>query len=300
VPCHAMNVKPRYTIEDLFDLVFPPDVGVNGYFCMVYHCFLDDSKDQNQSKLMVSAGFCGNQADWTSLRVAWSGTLKKHGLEYFKSSEYNHLDGQFERFRKDPNYPKPKGREAAREIRSELQAILSNHPRIFSTGICIPLDDYAKVCARPEAADVFKSNSPYHRSLEAVLFETVKMVRSIPGRNMVAFVHDDGPDFAELHALYKGFKIKNPKTAKFLGGFQSLDDKEHPPLQLADMVANFTLEAGLNWLTNGRKAELAKEMDENIGKLGIWNEHTLLSVLKRNLILLGKPVPADLQSDEYG
>jgi Protein of unknown function (DUF3800) len=267
---------------------------------MVFHCFLDDSKDQNQSKLMVAAGFFGNQDDWKSLRIAWSGALKKHGLEYFKSSEYNHLNGQFDRFRKDPNYPKPKGREAAHAIRSELQAILRNHPRIFSTGICIPLDDYAKVCARPEAAKVFKSNTPYHRALEAVMFETVQMVRSIPGRNAVAFVHDDGQDFDELHALYQRFKIKNPKTARFLGGFQSLNDKEHPPLQLADMIANFTLETGLSWLENGREPRLAKEMGENIGKLGIWTEHVLLSVMKRNLILLGEPVPDDLQADEYG
>jgi len=291
---------PRFVIEDLFDLVFPPDIGVTGHLCMVYHCFLDDSKDKSQSKLMVAAGFFGNQADWKSLRMEWFGVLKKHGLNYFKSSEYNHLNGQFERFRKDDLYPKPKGREAAREIRSELQTVLRHHLMIFSTGICIPLEDYASVCARPEAASVFQKDKPYHRSLEAVLFETVKMVRQIPGCNAVAFVHDDGPDFDELRAVYNGFKIKNPKTAKFMAGFQPLDDKVHPPLQLADMVANFTLERGLNWLENGRRQERAKEMAENLGKLGIWTEHVLLSVLKRNLILQGKPVPPDLQADEYG
>lgn len=267
---------------------------------MVFHCYLDDSKDRDQSKLMVSAGFFGSQPDWASLRIEWSRVLKKHGLAYFKSSEYNHLNGQFERFRKDPRYPKPKGRDAARGIRSELQQVLQNHPRVFSTGICIPLDDYAKVCARPEAVEVFGKGSPYHRALEAVLFETVRMARHIPGRNAVAFVHDDGSDFNELRALYDGFKIKNPKTAKFLVGFQPLDDKEHPPLQLADMVANFTLEAGLNWLENGRQAEQAKEMGDNLGKLGVWTEHVLLSALKRNLILKGKPIPVDLQKDEYG
>jgi hypothetical protein len=266
---------------------------------MICHCFLDDSKDQNQSKLMVSAGFFAPQPDWSSFRMAWKSVLRKYGLEYFKSSEFNHLTGQFEKFRKDPSYPKPKGREEAKLIRSELQGVLRNHPKILGTGMCIPLDDYAKVCARPDANEIFTGN-PYQRALEAVMLETVKMVRRIPGRNAVAFVHDDGSDFDMLREIYNKFKVKNPKTAKYMAGFQPLDDKEHPPLQLADMIANFVLEVGLEWLSNGREAKWATEMEANIGKLGIWTEHVMLSILKRNLIRLGKPVPLDLQADEYG
>ena len=65
---------------------------------MVYHCFLDDSKDKHQKKLMVSAGFFGRKEDWDGLRLAWKSVLKSHGIDYFKSSEYYRLDGQFERF----------------------------------------------------------------------------------------------------------------------------------------------------------------------------------------------------------
>jgi len=262
---------------------------------MLYHGFLDDSKDQNQSKLLVSAGFVGTKDAWHKLRVAWKKRLKKDGLKYFKTSEYKMLEGEFSQF-KSTFYPPPTGREKAAEIRSDLQAILRNNPDIAAVGIAIPVDDYKKVCARPEAAEIFKGN-PYQRALEGVMFETVKLVSP---QDKVTFAHDDGPDFDVLRAVYEGFKIANPRTAESMAEFVPLCDKEHPPLQLADMVANFTLGVGLDWLVNGREVKWATEMESNIAKLGIWTEHVMLSILKRNLIRFGKPIPADLQGEEYG
>ncbi len=266
---------------------------------MLFHCFLDDSKDQNQSKLLVSAGFLGTKDDWHHLRIAWKKRLKKDGLKYFKTSEYKMLEGEFARF-KTAAYPSPNGRNKASQIRNDLQDILRKHPRVLGVGEAIPVDDYSKVCARPEAQGIFPGN-PYQRALEGVLLEAVTLARKLTGPDSeVAFVHDDGTDFDYLRAVYEGFKIANPKTAKSMKGFLPLSDKEHPPLQLADMVANFTLGVGLEWLKNGREAKWATEMSDNIGKLGIWTEHLMLSILKRNLIRKGRPIPPDLQAEEYG
>lgn len=266
---------------------------------MLYHCFLDDSKDQNQSRLLVSAGFVGTKSDWHRLRMAWKKRLAKEGLKYFKTSEYKMLDGEFSRFRTS-SYPPPTGREKAAKIRSDLQALLKSNSRIAAVGIAIPMEDYNKVCAMPEAAEIFRGN-PYQRALEGVLLETVKLIQKLGESDAnVTFVHDDGPDFDVLKAVYEGFKVANPRTAEFMESFLPLCDKEHPPLQLADMVANFTLGVGQDWLVNGREANWATEMEDNIGKLGIWTEHVMLSILKRNLMRFGKPVPIDLLGEEYG
>jgi hypothetical protein len=184
---------------------------------MVYHSFLDDSKDQNQTKMFVSAGFFGTQDEWGKLRIAWAKRLKDDGLEYFKTSEYKMLTGQFAKFKTDA-YPTPKGREKARQIRSDLQQIMRQIPGIQGVGIAIPLDAYARVSARPEAAEIFQGD-PYRRALEGVLFETVKLIRKKPGKNVVAFVHDDGPDYHDLRAYYDEFKAANPKTAMRMSGF---------------------------------------------------------------------------------
>lgn len=274
----------QYTIEDLFDLVFPPDMGVRGYLCMIYNCFLDDSKDQNQSQMIVSAGFYGTRDDWGELRARWSKRLSDDGLEYFKTSEFKMLEGQFAKF-KTSEYPPPTGRDKARSIRSGLQAIMKQIPGIRGIGVCIPMEDLEKCYSRPEF-EVFRSD-PYQRALEGVMHETIGRIKAKPGRNMVAFVHDDGPDFDQLRRYYNDFKAVNPKSAGYMAGFQPLDDKKHPPLQAADMVANFTLGIGLEWLESGRKVEKLKEMESSIGKLGVWDEQYTLDLLKRNLQRLG-------------
>src|ERR1035437_8266794 len=78
----------QFTIDDLFDLYFPLDREGNGYMCMVFQAFLDDSQHKAQ-KLMVSAGFCGNREAWAAFRRDWKGLLTKHHLA--KVSRHNKL-----------------------------------------------------------------------------------------------------------------------------------------------------------------------------------------------------------------
>ena len=275
-------------------------MGVNAYLSMVYTCYLDDSKDANQSKLFVSAGFFGPKDDWLSLRKDWTTVLKEKGIDYFKSSEYNYLCDQFAKYRTD-SYPPPYGRNAAKGIKDALGEVVRRHPFIRGVGISVLVEDYEKVRSRPETNGIFGEN-PYHRALESVMYETVKIIRNRPGHNIVAFVHDEESDFDTLRRLYLGFKKMNPKTAKYLGGFAGFSDKEEPPLQMADMIANSTLEVGMDRLAKGA-AELDQArigMKENINLLGLWNEDYMLSVLKRNLIVRGRPIPLDLQPEAIG
>lgn len=266
---------------------------------MVYQCHLDDSKDQNQTILMVSAGFFGTKDDWGSLRVTWKRVLRNHGIEYFKSSEYYSLTGEFAKFRTD-DYPKPKGREAAQQIREQLQEALGKHPNIHGIGVLILLEDYYRALARPEAEGVLPPN-PYHAALNSVIYETVKLIRLGRGHNAVAFVHDSGPDFDSLRSSYEHFRQANPITAKSLGGFAPLDDRQHPPLQAADMVSNYAMQRGLEALErhDGSLKTTIEEMKTNIKKLGYWDENYVLSVLKHQLITKGRTIPIDLQDDRY-
>src|SRR5271170_1297739 len=128
---------------------------------MVFDCFLDDSKDQDQSKVFVSAGFLGTREYWSDLRLGWSKCLKEYGLEYFKTSEYKMLRGQFAKF-KTADYTAPTGREKANEIRDSLLSIPRNLRGIKGIGVIIPVEDYAKVCARQEAKEFFAAK-PYRR-----------------------------------------------------------------------------------------------------------------------------------------
>jgi hypothetical protein len=266
---------------------------------MLYRSFLDDSKDKSQSKLMVSAGFFANRNHWGSLRLAWNKVLRSHGLKYFKSSEYYRLNGEFSKFR-SALYPSPSGREAARQIRDELQFTLEQHPQIFGIAVAILLEDYRRAVARPDAAGVLPIN-PYHTALNSIIYETVKRVNLLPGENKVAFLHDEGPDIGSLVSSYKHFKKYNPRTAKTLAGFGGLDDKDHPELQAADMIANYAMQRGLEALQRGRKdlKTTIGELTKNFVMFGYWDENYILSAIKSIRRERGLSIPVDLRGEEY-
>jgi hypothetical protein len=99
--------------------------------------------------------------------------------------------------------------------------------------VVIPVEDYAKVCARPEAKDFFEAE-PYRRALEGVFNETIKAIETLPGQNIVVFVHDNGDDFDKLRSYYEAYKFVNPRHALSMGG-----DRERLRQAQADRVKPF-------------------------------------------------------------
>jgi hypothetical protein len=245
---------------------------------LIYESYLDDSLDADQAKIGVSAGFCGTSADWQKLRSQWNARLKQDEMTYFKTSEYKMLRGEFERFRQ---YAPPAGRDKAKQLRSDLQTIVALDRGIEGFGVAVAIGDYQDARKLPGATQ-FLSENPYHAALQEVMFQTVSFVRRLPGKNAVVFVHDDGNNFSQLHDLCKEFKRKNPKTAKLMLGFRSMDDKAVPALQLADMMANLTLELSIKWLDSGREKPKLQEMQQTIQKLGVWDKDYMMSVIESN------------------
>lgn len=285
---------PEYAMADLNELLFPPDIGVTGQLCMVYNCFLDDSKDKTQQQMIISAGFFAPVQAWQPLRLAWRKCLRDHGLEYFKTSEWRMLTDQFQKY-KGAAYPIPTGREAANKVREELHLILENARGINGIGFGVPVADYNEVRDIPESKIIFNGEL-YHWALVQVMAETVRAVRTFAGRHMVAFVHDDGNDFAEMHEVYKGFMKTNPHWAKYSGGFQPLDDKQHPELQAADMAANYALQLGLKWLSNGRLTQEREQFQKSIKCLFVCDKTYLLRLLRDQYKHKKLPIPPSLEN----
>ena len=291
----CVKSQPEYPVAELFDHHFSDLMDMDGYLCMVYQCYIDDSKDKHQDKVFVAAGFVGSKDSWGSLQREWKKCRLVHGIEYFKTSEYKMLTGEFAKFKA---YPKPEGRNRAKIVKDDLQRIANSHRSILGVAIAVKVEDYRKVILRPEASGVFDEN-PYHRALESLMFEIPKRLRKyVSGHNMVAFTHDDGDDSPRLLDLYRDFRVKNPRTAKMLGGLSFLDDKVHSPLQMADMQANNILGSTLEWLESGGSSlnPDTLEMTDNLALCGVWDERYMLSVLKSHLVRSGKSIPPDLEA----
>ena len=137
----------------------PAESSGKGYGCMVYYSFLDDSKDKGAQRIMVSAGFYAGREDWELFRIDWKKVLNAHKLDYFKSSECHCVNGQFQHFRKSGKaYPTQAEKGNAREVRAELQSVLSQHPAIRGIGVAVQLEDYRRMAALHEANDVLPSD----------------------------------------------------------------------------------------------------------------------------------------------
>jgi hypothetical protein len=244
---------------------------------MVYEAFIDNSSDRHAEKVVVSGVFVGDKERWGYLRTKWRKRLAAEGMRYFKSAEYYGLRGEFKKFQSEALYPPPLGREAAKRVFDDLEAIIKQ-ANLMSLGVVIPVQDYKEVMATPEAQGKFPT-TPYALALNSGFFETIKVINKNPGRHMVTFAHDDDTFFPQLLRLYHEFKKKNPRTARQMGGFIPLDDKDHPPLQAADLAANVACNFAKQWLEDRNEASL-RRLRDTMYLIGLWDRNYILEVLR--------------------
>lgn len=244
---------------------------------MVYQAFIDDSKDRHAEKVVVSGVFIGDKQRWENLRTKWKRRLANEGMKYFKCSEYYGLRGEFQKFQSQSSYPPPSGRDAAKRIFDDLEMIIKESA-LMSLGVVIPMNDYHEVMAMPESKGKIPE-VPYLLALNSGFFETIKAINKHPGRHMVTFIHDVDESFPLYRRAYLAFRDKNPKTAKQMGGFVSLNDKEHPPLQAADLAANVTCNYAKQWLEDRTEASLQRLRD-SMYMIGIWEKDYIIEVLR--------------------
>src|SRR5271166_2903 len=278
-------------IEHLWKIVFPAESQVTSQLCTIHDCYLDDSKDQKQEIAYVCAGFYGTQDAWQHFTEKWNAQLKAEGIGYWKSSECHSLDGEFRRWR---ILPPPLSHQAAYQIRDRLQAVALKCPGLHGVGMAVPVKEHEAVQKYEHASEVFPEQFIYHRAFELTLLHSVRAACKGP-RDLMVYVHDDGPDFPLLHALFKSYKQKNPLTGSHLTALLPLDDKETPALQLADMFANGLQARSVEFLS-GKRDHFS---DDEIFMLDrsevfVWTKELGEDILYMYLKGQGLPIPKDL------
>jgi hypothetical protein len=244
---------------------------------MVYDAYVDDSKDRHAEKVVVSGIFIGQQKAWASLRTKWKKRLDKEGMRYFKTSEYYGLRGEFRKFQSEVDYPRPSGRDAAKLIFDDLEEIIKQ-TEIASMGVVVPVQDFNEVMADPRAKGRLPTNA-YSLALNLCFYQTVQELNKDPGRHVVRFVHDCDDRFPIYKECYERFKVVNPKTAKQMCGFAPLDDKEHPPLQAADLAANVTCNFAKEWLDQERAVGSLNRLKDSMFRICVGTKDFLLEFL---------------------
>ena len=110
---------------------------------------------------------------------------------------------------------------------------------------------------------------PYRLAFQQVLAECAKAMKVLGRGNMVTFGHDDGNDYDDLRRIYLDFKKANPRYQSVMGDFVPLDDKQHPPVQAADVSASIVRKYAEAYASNPTTDNM-KRMKDNMYKIVNW------------------------------
>ncbi|HEY1657763.1 MAG TPA: DUF3800 domain-containing protein [Candidatus Sulfotelmatobacter sp.] len=249
--------------------------GRKGVLAMIGQMYLDDSKDGHQKIAVVSAGLLGTREQWSLLWRLWDERLRLDELAYFKTTDCRHLNGAFRSFRRLGKISV--GKTAAQKVRSDLERLIRG-TGLKALGVAIAMPDWNSLKHLPGSCGFFARDA-YETAMQSLFFEGIKRIRR--GHNVIAFYHDEGNDFPRLHAVYKDFKTKNERLVKYLAGFDPRDDKQTPPLQAADLIANMALELASEWVQKRQIADL-KKLRECIPEVLVWDRVELLRFYERH------------------
>lgn len=78
-------------MEEVFDFLFSDDLE-GKELAVLFRGYIDDSKDGNQEKVVVSACLIGKCDHWRDLVRPWKALLAENNLNYYKSSECGYLE----------------------------------------------------------------------------------------------------------------------------------------------------------------------------------------------------------------
>jgi len=196
---------------------------------------LDESTDRFQKHAYVVAGLLSAQQNWSNIERAWNKRLARDGLKYFKTSEYLLLKGEFAKFKDKYLYPHPAGREAAKEIFSDLALILKSENHI-GLSIALNLADYRKVRKGVRAQKILPVN-PYRLMYQIAMVAIAVHMSQCENPQMIAFLCDEHSKAKQLADSYSSIKEANPHAAEYMGSLTFGNDSQWAAIQAADLVA---------------------------------------------------------------
>lgn len=268
--------KAGLSLRELADVVFS-DRHCKEDLAVLLKTYIDDSADERQEQVVVAGAFTGTFKQWSKLKRDWRRRLLRDEIEYFRSTEYYSLTGQFIRYRDPVRYPKPDGSKAASALRDDLEAIVRDSG-IIGWAICIPIPVWESFRAKDPAASQILTE-PFEVALQLLFGSLAKQVtKELGAGHRLTFIADEGPSARRIEKVYLGFKETN-RGLDNIQGFTHLDDKVSPPLQAADMMASVSKELFLESIRTGLPP-VPKHLKKVVKAVKAVNEEYLKALLE--------------------
>ena len=285
-----MELQKGLSLKEL-GLVCFPDGKKESDLLVLLKTYIDDSTDGNRERVAVAGAFMGRFGQWSSLQETWRKRLRREGIEYFHSTDYYGLSGQFFRYRDPERYPKPAGSQAAKQLRDDLESIIRRN-RIAGFAVCVPIPLFREFKSRDAVASgIF--TEPFEFALQCLFKQLADEVKSQIGEgHRLTFVVDESDRAARIMRVYHEFKRINPGLAASMGALTHLDDKVCPPLQAADMMASIAKEIYTEW-PGGDEKSIPRHLSDRVGAIWVPDAAYFEAVLSHERVRRSADLPKD-------
>jgi hypothetical protein len=242
-----MRVCSQLSVDDLYSLL---SLEAKDSMATLWTVAIDDSGDERKEVLIIAGCLVGDKSAWKTFNKAWRKQLHlAPRIEYFHQKEYSARDGEFRQFYDRVNWPKPTGKDAAKQKRDDLLLSIGQSP-LNCYALALRVSDYNRVRNESDRAKRFLDKDPWSFLIQELAFDTsTKIVEFDPQAN-VAFLAGPHEKKAQYEEFYNGFKKKNPVIADHMRSMTHGDFRNMYSLQAADLIAS---ESKRSWEAAERK-----------------------------------------------
>jgi hypothetical protein len=198
------------------------------------HATLDDVGTCGKDGMRAVAGYVAYSEDWRAFNGRWIFTLAQLKMEQLHTAHYLN------------EFPLVGGNLdddavcliLAPFIETVKQTLLARG----AVPICVATDCDAYDRLSPKEKKFIRP--PLEHSFEVSVLHSIRALGSkLQISDAVSIQMDESSDVPLLYGRYQWMKQRHEKLKSHLGGMCFLDDKRHPPVQVADMLGNVVLKS---------------------------------------------------------
>src|SRR5215470_2174827 len=215
---------------------------------MVLGLYADDSHDRKMETIISAGALIGWPYLIFDAECRWQKRIDRDGITYFRSFDCENLSGEF-----DPHkhgWSLNVGSTIARAVRNDFVSIITSKTGIAGIGTGFLLDDFRDVVSSNSTARDYWGTDPTIAVYKLLITTVLQLLdidwpesRGLP----IAFTFDDHANWKEAEEAYRQLKVNDPLGDR-MGYVAHADDKAHPPLQMADLIAYETRLRTIEWL----------------------------------------------------
>jgi hypothetical protein len=241
------------------------------------YSYMDESCDEKGKGVFVVGGLLMRGVPSFELERKWEKLRKRSDIDivYFKAAECKNGRGEFAKFVAIPGSPTSTEHQKLDSISREFLSLIPKEEHIVVQGVGVVQTEFNEVIQDPNARAIL-GDSPYRLAYDFAMIQCAWAMRQLEAeinkdrenvavggasREFVSFVCDEHDQYSPLaNEAFRNLKLTNPNAAKYMGTFDSADDKRVEVLQAADAVT-FEIRRVLN-LAMGNYSALRAQFRE--------------------------------------